>query len=91
MKAIINGSRYDTAKADLIAEASSDVGKSDFSWWEEKLYRTKRSKVYFLAGEGHARSHYAQSLGGGTYGPGDKITPMSEQDAFEWAELNLIA
>jgi hypothetical protein len=91
MKAIINGKRYDTAKATLLAEASSDVGRSDFDWWEEELYRTLRSGAYFLAGQGHARSHYAKSLGGGSWGPGHKISPMTEAEALAWAEKHLTA
>ena len=91
MKSIINGKRYDTEKADLLATASSNLGKSDFSWWREELYRTKRSKAFFLAGEGHARSHYAQHHGQGTYGPGEKITPLTDEAAFEWAQKQLTA
>jgi hypothetical protein len=89
MKAIINGTRYDTEKADLLASASSELSRSDFGWWEEDLYRTQRSKAYFLAGIGNARSHYSTSQGGGTWGPGSKITPMTEAEAFAWAERNL--
>lgn len=91
MKAIINGKRYDTEKADYLATASSNLGRSDFGWWKEDLYRTKRSKAFFLAGEGHARSHYATSLGQGSYGPGEKITPMSDDAAFAWAQEHLSA
>lgn len=91
MKAIINGKRYDTEKADHVATASSDLPRNDYGWWEESLYRTKRSKQFFLAGEGHARSHYARNLGGGSYGPGDKITPLSREDALAWAETHLSA
>lgn len=91
MKAIINGKRYDTDKSTKLASASSHCGRSDFGWWRETLYRTPRSGAYFLAGEGHARSHYATNLGGGSYGPGEKITPMSEDEAFAWAQQHLPA
>ena len=91
MKAIINGKRYDTDKARELASATSHCGRRDFGWWREKLYRTPRSGAYFLAGEGHARSHYARPLGGGSYGPGEKITPMSEEEAFAWAQQHLRA
>lgn len=91
MKAIINGKRYDTEKSDHLATALSNVGITDFGWWREELHRTKRSKAFFLAGEGHARSHYATNLGGGSWGPGEKITPMTDADALEWAEQNLSA
>jgi hypothetical protein len=91
MKAIINGKRFDTEKAKLLAEASSNLNRNDFGWWEETLYRTKRSRAFFLAGEGHARSHYATNLGGGSWGPGSKITPLTDAEALEWAERNLSA
>lgn len=91
MKAIINGKRYDTEKANLIASASSNAGRSDYSWWSEELYKTPRSGAFFLAGEGHARSHYATSHGGGSWGPGSKITPLTRAEALAWAERHIAA
>lgn len=91
MKAIINGKRYDTEKATELARASSTVRLSDFEWWAESLYKTPRSGVFFLAGQGHARSHYAENLGGGSWGPGEKITPMTREEALAWAERNISA
>lgn len=91
MKAIINGKRFDTETATELAAASSNFSITDFGWWSEKLYRTPRSGAYFLAGEGHARSHYATSYGGGSYGPGERITPMTEGEAFAWAQDRLTA
>ena len=75
MKAIIDGLRYDTATATKLAEASSPLSRTDFGWWEETLYRTPRSGRYFLAGEGHARSHYARNLGGGRGGRARRSAP----------------
>ena len=91
MKAIIRGKRYDTEKATLIGSASSNLNVSDFGWWSEELYRTPRGGAYFLAGEGNARSHYAANLGGGYWGSGEKIVPMSEAEAFAWAQEKLPA
>lgn len=91
MKAIINGKRYDTDKATLLGEAGSAEYRSSFGWWHEELYRTPRSGAYFLAGEGHARSHYAVSLGGGSWGPGKKITPLTRAEAMKWAVQHLPA
>lgn len=91
MKAIIDGKRYDTEKAIELGEASSNVGRSDFGYWQETLYRTPRSGAFFLAGYGHARSHYATNLGGGSWGPGKKITPMTKAEALAWCERNLSA
>lgn len=86
MKAIIDGKRYDTEKATQIGNASSNVGRNDFGWWSESLYKTPRSGAFFLAGEGHACSHYAKNLGGGSWGPGSRITPFTATKAREWAE-----
>lgn len=89
MKAIINGKRYDTDKAIKVATASSNEAPTSYSWWIEVLYKTPRSGAYFLAGEGNARSHYATNLGAGSWGPGEKITPMTRDEAFAWAQDRL--
>lgn len=89
MKAIIDGKRYDTDKATECGSASSDLFSTDFGWWQETLYRTPRGKAYFLAGQGNARSHYATNLGGGSWGSGAKITPLTDEEARRWAERNL--
>lgn len=88
MKAIINGKRYDTEKAREIAEASTTVGRSDYGWWEETLYKTPRSGAYFLAGCGNASSKYAVSCGDGSWKAGSKITPLSADEALQWCERN---
>jgi hypothetical protein len=93
MKAIINGKRYDTAKAILIGKANN-IGtqvssKSDFGYWEAGLYKTPRSGVFFLAGEGGAMSMFSSSCGGGMRGYGSGIIPMSNADALEWAAKHL--
>jgi hypothetical protein len=88
MKKIINGRRFDTATAILIGETSSGAG---YDWYEERLFKTQRSGAYFLTGKGHARSRYATNLGGGSWGPGDALTPMTRDEAFAWAQENLSA
>lgn len=89
MKAIINGLRYDTTKATLIGEASSDEVRSDFRYWSAGLYVTSRSKRYFLAGEGGAMTRWAQSAGQNSWSGGSGIKPLDEADAREWAERYL--
>ena len=83
MKKIINGSKYDTETAKMMAvNAYGRVG--DFSHWEEELYKTKSGK-FFLYGEGGASSKYG--VWEGNEGRGDeKIMPMSVDEAKEWAE-----
>ena len=83
MKKIINGAKYDTETAKMVA-ANSYGQVGDFSHWEEELYRTRSGK-FFLHGEGGANSKYG--VWEGNEGRGDeKIMPMSEEDAKEWAE-----
>jgi hypothetical protein len=91
MKTIINGTRYDTSNATLIGETSNNNAYSvtDFAYWSAGLYVTPRSKRYFIAGEGGAMSRFAKPYGrGGSIG-GEGIIPMSEADAFEWAQQEL--
>ena len=86
MRKIIDGIRYDTDKAIKIGEYSSPQPVTDFTWWQATLYRTPRSGRHFLAGEGGPMTSFAQpsALGGMSYG--SKVTPLSRQDALEWAE-----
>lgn len=88
MKAIINGFRYDTEKADCIGSASHGYG-GDFSRWSASLYRTKRSKNHFLAGEGGPMSRYGRNLGQNTMGSGERIDPVTREEALAWAEQHL--
>lgn len=89
MKKIINGKRYDTSTAKVIAEHEEGyVG--DLEYYRETLYK-KRGGAYFLYGYGHAASRYAQNLGDGRWGAGDAITPLSYDDARKWAENALDA
>ena len=43
MKRIIEGKRYDTEKAEVLATAGSNLGRRDLGWWSEALYRTPRN------------------------------------------------
>lgn len=86
MRRIINGNRYDTEKSHLIGCWSSFSSPSDFNYIQESLYITPRSKQYFLAGEGGANSKYSIPTSQNWRGAGEKIIPMSEDQAFEWAQ-----
>ena len=85
MKRIINGKRYDTTTAELVASHAASCPITVFSWFEEKLYRTRRG-AWFLAGEGHAMSKYAESFGQHNYGPGEGLRPLTAEEAREWLE-----
>lgn len=91
MKKIIDGFRYDTEKAELVGEARSDVGKGDFRWWKEGLYRTPRAHRFFLSGEGGPMSQWAKGLDDGSRTSGEGIRPLTEKDAQRWAEKYLDA
>lgn len=89
MKKIIDGHKYDTDTAKLIGEAS-DYYPGDFKYYCEELYRTKAG-FFFLHGEGGPMSRYAEPDVGGGWTGGEKIIPMSEDNAKEWSEDNLDA
>jgi|SRR5580700_5512378 hypothetical protein len=90
MKAIINGLRYDTEKAICIGLASRGNYPhcGDFSAWSAGLYRTPRSKRFFLAGQGGGMTRFAHHIGNGRCG-GEGIQPMDREEALEWAEQHL--
>ena len=90
MKAIIQGKRYDTETAVLIGESEAKCGRSDFSFWEAGLYKTKRSGAFFLAGSGGPMTRFGKSYdGGNSKSGGSKIIPLSANEAYEWAEREL--
>jgi hypothetical protein len=75
MRATINGIRYNTDNAKFIGAAGSsshDVRDA----WSASLYKTSRASHYFLAGQGGPMSLFAG---------GSKITPLSADEAREWA------
>lgn len=89
MKKIINGKRYDTEKAEYIGEASySNPG--DFNHWTEELYR-KRTGEYFLYGAGGPSSKYAVRVELNSWSGGEKLVPITYEEAKEWVEKYLEA
>ena len=90
MNKIIKGKRYDTETAQEICCASSNVGRNDFSFWEETLYK-KRTGEYFLYGEGGAMSKYRTAIDQNSWSGGEKIFPLSLEEAKEWAEKHMTA
>jgi hypothetical protein len=91
MKKIISGFRYDTEKSVLVGEYHThELGMSDLRYWEAGLYKTPRSGQFFLAGEGHAMTRFA-STNGNSSGWGEKLIPMTKEQALEWAEQYLDA
>lgn len=90
MKKIINGKRYDTDTAKECGTAYSKLGRRDFGYWEETLYQ-KRTGEFFLYGEGGPASRYAVYAGQNSWSGGEKIMPMSVENAMKWAAEHLEA
>lgn len=84
MKKIIDGKRYNTKTAELVAEWSNGYFTNDFHYCSEDLYRTPKGS-WFIHGEGGALSRYATPHGNMT-GGGSDIIPLTAEDAREWLE-----
>ena len=89
MKKIINGKVYDTTSAKEVGRYENGL-PTDFDYIEEVLYR-KRTGEFFLHGSGGARTKYATSVGGNSWAGGEKILPISYEEARQWAEEHLAA
>ncbi len=84
MKRIINGKRYDTESAEIIASWSNGYNPGDFNYCDEDLHKTKKG-AYFIAGDGGALSKYAESCENGSCS-GEGIRVLDEDQAFAWLE-----
>lgn len=92
MRSIIQGTRYDTTTADLIGEYHTYDGEAhrgSLDAWEAGLYRTRRSRRYFLAGHGGPMTRFAKPDFGDSVRGGSRIIPMTEADARDWARQYL--
>ena len=84
MKKIINGKRYDTKTAELWG--SREYGYSgDLDYVCEALYQ-KRTGEFFLYGVGGARSKYAEEISMNSWSCGEKIIPLTDDEAKEWVK-----
>jgi len=88
LKAIIEGKRYNTETAVKLGEASNGLSYSDFSHWEEALYVTSKG-AYFTAGGGGPMTKYATAAQGGGTGGSVGIFPLTQAEAFEWAQEHM--
>lgn len=80
--ATINGTRYDTAAAVHLGTAYGGEGWHAF---HERLFRTRRSGRFFLAGSGGALTAYAGRDENGQRTHGQAIIPLTPAQALEWA------
>lgn len=81
---IIDGKRYNTDKAELIAN-NSYSNPSDFHYFSEDLYRTQNGN-WFIYGEGGAMSKYAVQVEQNSWGGSEEIRPLTENEAYDWLE-----
>ena len=89
MKKIINKKMYDTETAKLLASGRYS-GSRDAYYFLEELY-LKRTGEFFLYGEGAPYSKYGEEVGQNCWTWGCDITPLTEDDAMDWAEEYLDA
>lgn len=87
MKKIINGKRYDTETAQFCGSRDYRY-PGDLDYVHEALYQ-KRTGEFFLYGEGGPRSKYAEEVSMNSWSGGEAITPLSDDEAREWAESYL--
>ena len=85
MRKIIKGKMYDTETATEVGSFSNAGSFRDFTHMEETLYR-KRNGEFFLFGEGGPMTKYAVTIGQNSWSGGSRITPLTENQAREWAE-----
>lgn len=90
MKKIINSRRYDTDTAKELGYGCSRLPRTDYGFWEETLYQ-KRTGEYFLYGKGGPASRYSVYDGQNSWSDGDRIIPMTAEQAMKWAEEHLEA
>ena len=84
---VVNGKRYNTETAERVACASNGAYYSDFNYWSEDLYLTKKGS-WFLHGEGGGLTSYAKILPDGSRTGGESIRPMTRAAARAWLEEN---
>lgn len=90
MKKIINGKKYDTKTATLLASCQYSH-PFDFNHYIEELYQ-KKTGEFFLHGQGGSHSKYCELYGGtNSWNGGSKIIPFTRDEAKKWAEKFLDA
>lgn len=87
MKKIINAKVYNTETANRVGAWDNGYFTNDFNYCSEDLYQ-KKTGEFFLHGEGGALSTYASHEGYMT-GYGERIIPMTYDEAAQWAERHM--
>lgn len=89
MQKIIEGKKYDTETATLIATYEYS-NQRDFNYCFEELFQTKKG-VFFMYGEGGPLSKYAEEIGNNSVSGSCEMYLVSEEEAKEFAMANLDA
>ena len=87
MKKIIKGKTYNTETAQERGYWDNGFSSRDYKWYCETLYQ-KKTGEFFLHGEGGPASRYAEPIGN-MRTSGERIIPMTYEEASEWAERKL--
>lgn len=87
MKKSINGKVYNTETADFIGEYSNNLGRRDFRYRIEGLYKTHKG-AFFLHGEGGAMTEWGRSCAD-LRCEGESIRVLTPEEALDWCEQNL--
>lgn len=90
MKKIINNKVYDTERARKVGTWCSAELPNDIQYTEETLYRKKNGE-YFLHGFGGPASVYRAAAALDGFISGEKVLPLSFDQARQWAEIHLTA
>ena len=90
MKKIINGKLYNTETAEKIDSWENMNDYRNFHYFSETLYR-KRTGEFFLHGEGGPASPYHERVDQNSYMGGERIRPLTPEEAREWAEEHMDA
>ena len=84
MKMILNGLRYDTETATLVAEDCNGYDRGNYNYWTEQLYHTPNGR-WFVYKAGGANTRYAVSLCDGS-GFGESIEVLCKGAVKEWLQ-----
>lgn len=90
MVKIINGKKYNTNTAEKVGEYWNGLSTRDFGHCTETLYK-KRTGEFFLHGEGGPMTKYRVNIDSNSWTGGEKIIPMTFDEARMWAEEHLEA
>jgi hypothetical protein len=86
---IIEGKRYDSERSEEIVFSSNPAAhsRSDHSYWEETLFRSKKG-AWFVVGFGGPASRYAEATGENSWVGSTDLRPLAEEEAYDWLEEN---